>query len=587
MTTMKKLQRRCVILLLLSLVGSYHRYYFFLPTKVDDDAQQLLLEEEEEEEDAILYNMARRQPVYYRPIQNTNDLSKTGDSGNNDNDKMMTTPSLTTLTYSDLIQRSMGLPAYTMKQVIDAADTFTTQYAIVIYDPGRDCFIGYYSQNHQWVMGVTNKKLNNTIATLTWLLRKLFPTRFTPNSAEFVLALSGGDYPAVRYRDCIRDDRHQSGPCEQQQQQDNKAPILHFGSVFSQPHFFPNIIAMPMTGVHLNCFENWYTSRKICKNFLPSYLKPGGLVFGEDVGLYWDGLIPQLVWRGTDFPFLSNHNNLEQPSFDGCIKDKIVEINGDNPPPPNEVATAILRQNYHKLVPRWKGVVLTAESEIEARQTNTIPKLNIKFSHVAGDGGRKRLAKGSVEYQGWEQIGFPVAGEIMSLRELARYKYHIDLGGGGGTSWTGTFEKLAMPGLLFHHVTATKDYIHDLIEPWVHYVPVRSDLEDLLEKLEWAESNPEEAKQISDNASQFMRSLGTSDGFERVFQSNMVKPLRRVIEAYTPLDPTNEQHHGSFRQELVRVTKNVGFDWRKPFIKCSGETRFSCKLLGRWASLRE
>jgi hypothetical protein len=588
MISSKKLQRRCFILLFLSLVGSYHRYYIYLPTKVNDVEQQLMLEEEGDEEDATLYKTARL-PVYYRPIQNTDVLSsKIGDSGN-DYEKKTMTPSWTSLTYSDLIQQSMGLPAYTLKQVIDAADTFTSQYAIVVYDPGRDCFIGYYSQNHQWVMGVTNRKLDKTIATLTWLLRKLFPTRFTPISAEFVLALSGGDYPAVRYRDCIRDDRHQSGPCEQQQQHDNKAPILHFGSVFSRPHFFPNIIPMPMTGVHLNCFEQWFTSRQICKNFLPSYLKPGGLVFGEDVGLYWDDLIPQLVWRGTDFPFLSNHNNLEQPSFDRYVRDKIVETNGDNPPPlpPNEVATAILRENYHRLVPRWKGVVLTAESEIEALQTNAIPKINIKFSHVAGDGGRKRLAKDCVEYQGWEQIGFPVAGEFMSLRELARYKYHIDLGGGGGTSWTGFFEKLAMPGLLFHHLTPTKDYIHDLVEPWVHYVPVRSDLLDLSEKLAWAESHPEEARQISDTASQFMRSLGTADGFERIFQRNMVKPLRRVIEAYSPLDPTNEQHHGSFRQELVRVTKNIGFDWRKPFIKCSGETRFSCKLLGKWSILRE
>lgn len=33
-------------------------------------------------------------------------------------------------------------------------------------------------------------------------------------------------------------------------------------------------------------------------------------------------------------------------------------------------------------------------------------------------------------------------GDRMSRPELAKYKYHIDLGGGGGTTWTGTIEKL-------------------------------------------------------------------------------------------------------------------------------------------------
>ena len=585
---MKKLQRRFIILLLLSWAGSsFYRRYVFQQVQTDEAEHQLLLQEEQQHQEDAIQNTVIRQPAYFRPPANAY-------NHRGENVEMISSPStLSTLTYSDLIQRSMGLPAYTMTQVIDAAKTFTAQYAVVVYDPERDSFIGYYSQNHQWGADTTTKKLIYTITTLTWLLRKLFPDRFTPDNSEFVMALSGGDYPAVRDRDCIRDREEQNGPCEVSQVNDqqqgsknknyNRAPILHFGSVFSGP-LFPNLIAMPMPGVHLNCFTDWYTSRNVCRQFLPSYLKPGGLVFGEDVGLVWDDLVPQLVWRGTDFPFLSKQNDLVQPSFDKYVGGKIDNIADSRPP--NEVATAILRENYERLVPRWKGVVLTAESEIEARRSNALPKINIKFSHVAGgagDGGKKkkRLAKGSTEYQGWERIGFPVAGDFMSLRELAKYKYHIDLGGGGGTTWMGTFEKLALPGLLFHHVTPTKDYIHDLVEPWVHYVPIRSDLGDLMQKLAWAETHPEEARQISENASKFMREIGTKDGFERLFQNNMVKPLRRVIEAYTPLDPSNKKHHGSFRQEL---TKNVGFHWKKPFIKCSGEVRFSCKLIGSWAN---
>jgi hypothetical protein len=157
----------------------------------------------------------------------------------------------------------------------------------------------------------------------------------------------------------------------------------------------------------------------------------------------------------------------------------------------------------------------------------------------------------------------------MTLQELSRYKYHIDLGGGGGTTWTGTVQKLFMPGLLFHHVTATKDYIHDHIKPWVHYVPVRSDLEDLMAKLDWAERHQDEARQISKNATEFVRELGTPDGFERKFQSNMVNPLQAVIEAYKPGGDIVEAWNVIFQRQSFY-----------PFIECSAT---SCQRLGRAA----
>ena len=39
--------------------------------------------------------------------------------------------------------------------------------------------------------------------------------------------------------------------------------------------------------------------------------------------------------------------------------------------------------------------------------------------------------------------------------QLGKYKYQIDIGGAGGTTYTGTISKLSMPGVLLHHETAT------------------------------------------------------------------------------------------------------------------------------------
>jgi hypothetical protein len=199
------------------------------------------------------------------------------------------------------------------------------------------------------------------------------------------------------------------------------------------------------------------------------------------------------------------------------------------------VVTQLIEENV--LSPRWKGVALTAVATHDAEKAmedgstlSTLPWVNMKFSRPSS-----AATHSAVEgYTKLAEYGIGAIGEQMSLQDLAQYKYHIDLGGGGGTTWTGTFQKLAMPGLLFHHVTPTKDYIHDWMTPWIHYVPVAADLRDLREKYEWAESHPQAAKLIAEQGTEFMRHLTTPEGFEEHYQKAFSEPVRRVIEAYVP-----------------------------------------------------
>lgn len=101
-------------------------------------------------------------------------------------------------------------------------------------------------------------------------------------------------------------------------------------------------------------------------------------------------------------------------------------------------ALSALRQDYDNLVPRWKGVVHTAEAQLSLQreiqesargqkdaaslQDQMLPWANIKFSQFIGDQGVKAPTIGSKEYREWESIGFPAVGEAMSLEELAGYK---------------------------------------------------------------------------------------------------------------------------------------------------------------------
>ena len=127
-------------------------------------------------------------------------------------------------------------------------------------------------------------------------------------------------------------------------------------------------------------------------------------------------------------------------------------------------AIRALRGNYDRLLPRWKAVTITAEAEaqIESRESidftngvgeNWLPWADMKFAitkkHAPSDhgniyleGDQVRMLRGSDNQEeednnliSYQETGIPT-GNRMSLLDLAKYKYHIDLGGGGGTTWT-------------------------------------------------------------------------------------------------------------------------------------------------------
>ncbi|KAL7495686.1 hypothetical protein ACHAWT_006868 [Skeletonema menzelii] len=486
---------------------------------------------------------------------NNNNIVSVDMTNNNPTTNVDSNPSITT--YTHLIRNEMELPKYSLQHVIHEAQTMRSKYSILRYDPTTDQFTSYYYNHERWVTGCY--KLMHSLSALTVLLRTIFPKRFTPNSPEFVMGVSSGDYPAMTDQECLY--RDQDEPCDLSG--GLKAPVLHFGSVFRKP-MFPNMIAMPMPGEHLDCFVKWSISKEVCAQFQPKEDGRGvGLVFGE--GLSYDDLIPQVIWRGTDFSFLDLQNSLVQPEYKDYIEGRI-DPNGENR---LADATAVLRENYSQLVPRWQGVVLTAEAEQEALPTNSLPKVNIKFSSARGKG--KPAAVGNPKYKEWEDIGFPLAGQGMPPEEMSKFKYHIDIGGGGGTTWTGTTDKLAMPGVLFHHITSTKDYIHDHLLPWVHYVPIQSDLSDLREKVDWAETRPDEARMIAERATEFMRQMGTPEGYESLFIEDIVKPLKAVIDAYVPGSQDDDSEF-FFKKAFV------------PFMECPNmfgkHSRFASKSIG-------
>jgi hypothetical protein len=85
-----------------------------------------------------------------------------------------------------------------------------------------------------------------------------------------------------------------------------------------------------------------------------------------------------------------------------------------------------------------------------------------------------------------------------SLPELTTYKYLIDIGGNG---WSGRLKWLLFTNrTLFIIDRNYKEYFFDDLKPFVHYIPVKMNLSDLLEQFMWVINNPTRAEEIAHQA---------------------------------------------------------------------------------------
>jgi len=56
-----------------------------------------------------------------------------------------------------------------------------------------------------------------------------------------------------------------------------------------------------------------------------------------------------------------------------------------------------------------------------------------------------------------------------------------------------------------------KEYFFEFLQEWTHYIPVKRDLSDLVEKAKWCIENYDKAKQIAENAYEFSKKYLTRD----------------------------------------------------------------------------
>lgn len=85
-----------------------------------------------------------------------------------------------------------------------------------------------------------------------------------------------------------------------------------------------------------------------------------------------------------------------------------------------------------------------------------------------------------------------------SWEEYLNHKYLIDLDG-YVASTPGCAWKLLSNCACFKHDSPFTLWFYKILKPGVHYIPIKHDLSDLLEKLQWAKEHDPETRQIAEN----------------------------------------------------------------------------------------
>lgn len=102
-----------------------------------------------------------------------------------------------------------------------------------------------------------------------------------------------------------------------------------------------------------------------------------------------------------------------------------------------------------------------------------------------------------------------IIGGYVPMSDWYNYKYLLDA---PGVAWTDrTKFLLAMGRVVLYIENHHKEYYWNRLEPMVHYVPIKPDLSDLIQKIDYLNENPDVYRYIVQNATEFVRENFTKE----------------------------------------------------------------------------
>ncbi|MCH9631584.1 MAG: hypothetical protein S4CHLAM37_16080 [Chlamydiia bacterium] len=108
-------------------------------------------------------------------------------------------------------------------------------------------------------------------------------------------------------------------------------------------------------------------------------------------------------------------------------------------------------------------------------------------------------------------------GSHATKDEHIQYKYLLDVDGNSCT-YSRLYWILLSNSTCLKQITSDEQWYYAGLKPGYHYIPLKEDLSDLIEKVTWAKSHPKECEQIAKNATVFAETqLGYFDILKYIY----------------------------------------------------------------------
>ena len=108
-------------------------------------------------------------------------------------------------------------------------------------------------------------------------------------------------------------------------------------------------------------------------------------------------------------------------------------------------------------------------------------------------------------------------GAHASKDEHIQHKYLLDIDG-NSCAYSRLYWILLSNSTCLKQVTSDEQWYYAGLKPGVHYIPLKEDLSDLIDKITWAKSHPAECEQIAKNATGFAENnLGYFDVLKYIY----------------------------------------------------------------------
>lgn len=136
----------------------------------------------------------------------------------------------------------------------------------------------------------------------------------------------------------------------------------------------------------------------------------------------------------------------------------------------------------------------------------------------------------------------------LDIEEQSRFKYIVNID--GHVAAFRLSMELATKSVILKVESEFKLWYSSLLRPYVHYVPVKADLSNLLEQIEWCQQHDAECEGIAQNAQMFYETVLSKEGILNYLQNTLVN-LKKWVGNYTYMEKS--PLHCQFEHERLLV----------------------------------